>query len=166
MHGIAIDLSRYVGKWYEQLRLPAPFEDGLVKTTAQYDLMPAPNDSANTLIRVTNRGWDPRARAWRTSVGQATIDSKAAGTLQVQFSPQQPPAPYVVLAVLENKDDRTKPYQAAIVGSPSRRFLWLLTRRVDFALTPDIWSRILRLARRHGYTESTLKTLASVSQQL
>jgi len=172
MNGIPIDWSRYLGKWYEQLRLPAPFEDGLIKTTADYELTPASSLSSSSstsntktnAIRVTNRGWDPRTRSWRTSIGQATIDLQAEGTLRVRFSPQQPPAPYIVLAVLENKRQPTKPYQAAIVGSPSRRFLWLLTRRPDFELTPQVRLRVLRLASRHGYSESVLKTLVVVQQ--
>lgn len=109
-----IDLNKYRGLWFEQRRLDSWFESGLDYVTANYGLV---GDSG--FLSVTNSGTKPDGS---TSVSQGPArTTNTNGVLLVSFFPFVE-GPYVVLYLEPSS------YQMAVVGSPDRATLWLLTR--------------------------------------
>jgi len=139
--GIPTDWSRYVGKWYEQARIPSWFEpETMSDSVAEY--VPLADGS----IQVINEGTNVFGTLTRV-VGNATVDRERAGTLKVVFfAPFS--APYVVLS------HGGASYDMAVVGSPSREYLWFLTR--EPMATPTQWSEFIRIAKLNGYTAAHL----------
>lgn len=111
-----LDLSRYLGKWYEIARFPNRFERGCVGVTAEYSLKPSGD------IRVLNTC---RQGALDGPVEQADGSARveAPGRLSVTFVPWLPFArgDYWVLYV-------DPAYSVAVVGAPKGTTGWILSR--------------------------------------
>jgi apolipoprotein D and lipocalin family protein len=60
------DAARYMGVWYEIMRLDHSFERGLTKVTATYALR------EDGRVSVLNRGFDPARCDWREADGVAS----------------------------------------------------------------------------------------------
>ena len=139
----SLDLDKYKGKWYEQRRLDSWFEQGLDDVTAEYEPL------ANGFIKVTNKGFiGGGGGAAKTTIGMARKTS-VQGYLLVSFFPLVE-GDYVVLHYDAN---------TAIVGSPNRKFLWLLTR----APTEQI-DLLRKIALDNKYTAEQLNTMRVVNQ--
>src|SRR5690606_27373924 len=112
-----VDLARYAGLWYEIARLPAFFQRGCYDATAFYALT-----SAGTLA-VRNRCL--RQAAPREIAGTATALDDTRARLSVRFDSWftrlLPAGDYWII-------DVDPDYQQAVVGTPDRDYLWLLTR--------------------------------------
>jgi apolipoprotein D and lipocalin family protein len=112
-----VDLGRYLGKWYEMARYEAGFEQDCEGATAEYALRP------DGLVSVTNtcREGAPDGPV-RSITGRARIvpDSGDA-KLKVSFF-----GPFFVgnYWVMDHADD----YSWTIVGEPTGKYLWILTR--------------------------------------
>lgn len=142
-----VDWNRYLGTWYEAARLPVWFERGLNQVKAVYSMLPSGD------IRIENSGYNADDGSLKMIEGKARIDADhPENTLLVTFFPTQPPAPYVVLDVKST-------YQAAIVGSPSKQFLWLLVRHKGRRVSKSLWSWFILRAKAYGYSIDTLKQL-------
>jgi apolipoprotein D and lipocalin family protein len=137
-----VDLSRYVGLWHEVARLPQRFQDSsslrCEETTAEYAAL------ADGRISVRNscvNALDP-ARPRRVATGQAYVVEGSNNTrLRVSFFwPFY--GDYWVLGL-------DPEYRWALVGSPSRRSLWLLSRTAT--LPPAEMERALAIARAEGF---------------
>jgi apolipoprotein D and lipocalin family protein len=117
-----VDLSRYVGRWYEIARLPMPFQKAGEAALAEYGSNPDGTLSVhNIAIRPDGSQHDIRGRA---KVLNPPANTKLAVRFSTWFGPLIPmpkQGNYWVLHV----DDR---YQEAIVGTPNRKYLWLLAR--------------------------------------
>jgi len=128
-----VDLQRYVGLWHEQARLPNRFEKGCAgPVTAEYTLM---EDGSG--LHVLNRCRLPSGR-FEESAGVARVAPVAgqpgAGRLEVSFAPEWLrwlPLAWGDYWILRLDRD----YQVALVGTPDRRCLWVLSRepRLDDA---------------------------------
>jgi apolipoprotein D and lipocalin family protein len=112
----AVNLDKYMGRWYEQFRYEASFEKDMDNVTATYSL----NDDGT--VKVVNRGRKPGgAGNFRESIGKAKItDPRTNAKLKVSFFGPF----YGNYWVLDHGDD----YDWSIVGEPSGRYLWVLTR--------------------------------------
>lgn len=111
-----VDLARYMGRWYEQFRYEASFERGMDEVTAEYSL------NADGTVKVINSGRKgANADRFRQSVGKAKVaDPSTKAKLKVSFfGPFY--GDYWILDHGEN-------YEWSIVGEPSGRYLWVLTR--------------------------------------
>lgn len=132
-----VDIDKYLGTWYEIARLPNSFEKGLKCVTATYSL------KDNGKIAVLNKGFaaEPKEK-WKTAKGTAWVpDEKYPGRLKVTFF--WPFAgDYFILAL-------DKGYQYALVGDPSRKYLWVLAR--DKNLEESIYSKLMDLAKEKGF---------------
>jgi apolipoprotein D and lipocalin family protein len=107
-----VDLERYQGRWFDVAHLPAPFQRGCACTTATYSL----RDDGN--VNVDNKclqGDKPdEARGIAKPAGEP-------GQLRVSFFwPFS--GDYNVIAL----DDE---YGWAVVGSKSRKYAWILSRK-------------------------------------
>lgn len=110
------DIEKYMGKWYEIYRLPNSFEEGLEDITAYYEL----KDDGTVIVTNEGRLKEDNSRI-KQAKGKAWIpDSKEPSKLKVSFF--WPFAgDYWVLKIDSD-------YTNALVGDPSGKYLWILSR--------------------------------------
>jgi apolipoprotein D and lipocalin family protein len=138
----SLDLTRYLGKWYELCRLPIKYEDETATDiSARYSL------NENGTVRVDNRCFDEDGKPSQ-SIGEASAVDDSKSRLKVTFLPKFirwipfTSGDYWVLKL-------NPEYQVSLVGTPDRRYLWLLGRRPD--LPQDVREEYLTEARRQGF---------------
>ena len=109
-----VDVERYMGKWYEIARYPNFFQDSECdNTTAEYTL----NDDGT--VKVVNR-CGPTGTEQSIEGTARVVDTTTNAKLKVRFF-----GPFEGdYWIIELDPD----YQWAVVGEPSRRFLWILSR--------------------------------------
>lgn len=121
-----VDLRRYAGRWYEIVRLPTPFQKDNEAAIADYGMNPDGTLSVhNIAVRPDGTRHDIKGSA---KVINPPANTKLAVRFETWFGPLIPvpeEGNYWILHV----DGR---YQEVIVGTPDRKFLWLLAR------TPEI----------------------------
>ncbi|MDP3435959.1 MAG: lipocalin family protein [Bacteroidales bacterium] len=110
------DIEKYMGKWYEIYRLPNSFEEGLEDITANYEL----KDDGTVIVTNEGRLKEDNSRI-KQAKGKAWIpDPKEPSKLKVSFF--WPFAgDYWVLKIDAD-------YTNALVGDPSGKYLWILSR--------------------------------------
>ncbi len=141
-----VDLRRYLGTWYEIATIPQRFQKGCVGVTAEYTLRADGDiDVVNTCRQDTLDGKvrSVRGKAW-------VVDRATNAKLRVRFFWPFYGAYWII--------ELDPEYRWAVVGHPSRDYLWILSRtpRMDGAL----YDEILRRVTAKGYdTSSILKTL-------
>jgi len=139
----SVDFGRYVGTWYEIASFPHRFQEGCVASMAIYALR------SDGQIAVENRcregSFDGRERSVR---GRAwVVDPATTAKLKVSFFwPFR--GDYWII-------DLDPDYQYAVVGHPSREYLWILsrTRRMDEA----VFQSILKRLQDQGYDTARLR---------
>ena len=140
----AVDLSRYVGQWYEIARLPNKFQKKCADSvTANYTLR------SDGHIQVVNRCRKPSGE-FTTATGKAKIvDKKTNAKLKVTFFwPFY--GKYWILDLGPN-------YEYAVVGEPGREYLWILSRtpQMDEAL----YQQLIEKMQARGFdTTSMIRT--------
>lgn len=143
-----VDLKRYQGTWYELARLPMYFQRHCAQSEARYSLRP--DGDMAVFNRCLTTEWQ-----WEEAKGTATpqVPGKT-DKLWVEFNnwftallPGIAKGDYWVLYV---SDD----YKTAIVGSPSRRYMWLLSRTPT--VSTDTREDLLSRARQQGYDTTRL----------
>lgn len=141
-----IDLARYVGQWYEVAKYPNRFQQQCVSdTTATY----AQRDDGN--IAVTNRCLTRDGADEARGVARR-VDGRT-DRLEVSFLPaalRWLPIGWGDYWVIELAPD----YRYAVVGEPSRQYLWVLARTPS--LSPDDRRGIETRLPRHGYDPARL----------
>jgi apolipoprotein D and lipocalin family protein len=137
----AVDLVRYVGKWYEIAAYPMYFQRQCVAdTTAEYALR------ADGDIAVVNR--------CRTEDGSDRAEGRAwpvpgTGNAQLKVSFFWPfRSDYWILGLDAD-------YQWAVVGHPDRRYLWVLSRTPR--LSREQLETALRAAASQGFDLARLR---------
>ncbi|MBU2410096.1 MAG: lipocalin family protein [Gammaproteobacteria bacterium] len=127
-----VDLRRYAGLWHEQARLPNRFQkDCTGPVTAEYTLLDSGKVEVRNRCILSNGSFDEAVAEARTV---PVPDQPGAGKLEVRFAPEWLgwiPAVWGDYWILKLDRD----YQVALVGTPNRRFLWVLSRapRLDDA---------------------------------
>jgi apolipoprotein D and lipocalin family protein len=146
-----VDLNRYTGKWYEIARLPNSFEKGLVCCTAEYGLR------ADGKISVTNSGVKEDSDKVSSVTGKAWVpDPAEPGRLKVQFFWPFAGGYYIFHLDQEN-------YQYALVGTPSRKYLWILAREPK--IDDSLYLELMGIAVKNGFTvEELLKVRQDCNQ--
>ena len=139
----SLDLTRYLGTWYEIARLPMRHEPSdYTDITATYSLQP------DGKVRVQNRALDGKGER-RESIGEATpVPGSGNAKLEVTFLPEGLrwiPFTKGDYWVLRLDDD----YRTALIGGPDRKYLWLLSRTPDLDATTR--EDLLGTARAQGY---------------
>ena len=138
----AVDLERYLGKWYEIASYPAWFQRGCTGTTAEYSLLP------DGRIGVVNRCFKKSLDGpVKSSTGKArVIDPPRNAKLKVSFFWPFEGNYWVI--------DLDPDYQWAVVGVPSRKYLWILSRAPS--MDPQTYQEILNRLTGHGYDPTRL----------
>jgi apolipoprotein D and lipocalin family protein len=133
-----VDLDRYLGRWYEIASFPQRFQKGCVATTAKY------SRREDGRIRVENECRDEtfEGKVRRVEgVAWVTDPSGSPAKLQVQFFwPFR--GDYWVIEL-------DPEYRHAVVGHPSREYLWILSR--TRTLDPAVYADLLARIESHGY---------------
>ncbi|HWT16686.1 MAG TPA: lipocalin family protein [Patescibacteria group bacterium] len=141
-----IELDRYLGTWHEVARLPNRYQDDCISgTTATY----LRGEDGEIVVRNACTADDGE----RLSVdGVAREVVSGSGNLQVRFAPRWLAwlpvwADYWVL-------DLDPDYRWAVVGGPTRKFLWVLAREPQ--LDPVVFDGIKTRAAARGYAVERL----------
>lgn len=147
----SVDLSRYAGHWYEIARLPNRFERKCADSvTASYALRPDGKvDVVNRCRKATGE--------YTTAKGKAKIVDKSTNAkLKVTFFwPFY--GDYWILDLGPN-------YEYAVVGTPSREYLWILSRtpQIDEAL----YQQLLAEMEKKGFkTEQMIRTSQPIKER-
>ena len=140
----SVDLSRYVGRWYEISRLPNGFQKKCADmVTANYTMR------ADGKIEVINR-CRKASGEYATAKGRAKIvDKKTNAKLKVTFFwPFY--GDYWILDLGPN-------YEYAVVGEPGRKYLWILSRSPQ--MDEAVYQQLLQKMAAQGFnTELMIRT--------
>lgn len=147
----ALELPRYVGTWHEIAHLPMYFQRQCVDTiTATY------TRRADGTIEVRN-ACRTQSGQMDQSLGVARPVAGSPGALEVRFAPDWLswlPMVWADYWVVDLDPD----YQWAVVGGPSNKYLWVLSRQPDMERT--LFEAIKARAARRGYPVERLKMAA------
>jgi apolipoprotein D and lipocalin family protein len=142
----SVDLSRYAGTWYEIARLPNRFQRGCIASQATYTARPdGALDVLNRcrLDRPDGEIETAHAVAWPTDASHAK--------LAVQFMwPFR--GDYWIIALDPD-------YGWAVVGTPSRETLWILSRTPT--MRPTLYDRLVERAQTLGFDTTALVRTAA-----
>ena len=138
----SVDLNRYLGKWYEIASYPAWFQKGCTGSTADYALLP------DGRIRVINRCFKKSLDGpLKESKGKAeVVDTTNNAKLKVWFFWPFKGDYWII--------DLDTDYQWAVVGMPSRKYLWILSRTP--AMDDAVYQGILERLVDQGYDPAKL----------
>lgn len=145
-----VDLKQYAGLWYEIARYPNRFETGCEGVTAEYILR---DDNRITVLNTCRQGGLTGEE--RVAEGRArAVEGANNAKLKVQFAPAWVPFATGDYWILHLEED----YSAALVGDPSGRYLWILSRTKT--LEPDKLARIKARAEILDYETAPLRMTA------
>jgi apolipoprotein D and lipocalin family protein len=137
-----VNLSRYVGQWYEIARYHHKFQEGCVGSRATYSL----RDDGK--IAVINECYDGSfSGKLRTAKGKAwVVDTKTNARLKVSFFWPFAGDYWII--------DLGKNYEYAVVGHPARKYLWILSRTPE--MSEDVYNNIITGLEKQGYDTAKL----------
>ena len=140
----SVNLERYVGRWYEVAKIPNRFQDQCVRgTTAEYALR------GDGRIDVVNRCFEKDGERDEARGVAKVVDTASNAKLEVSFVSILGWRPFWGVYWIIGLDDD---YQWAIVGTPDRKYGWVLARtpEVDDATMEEIFAIIERNGYRRG----------------
>lgn len=136
-----LDITKYLGHWYEIARLDFYWEKNLKNVTASYSLKKDGN------IKVINQGQHLQSGKIKTSTGKAKLVSEGTkGALKVSFfGPFY--SGYNIMHIDEN-------YHYALVFGDNLDYMWILSRKTT--IPESIKTKYLDYARNAGYAIENL----------
>ena len=131
-----VDLSRYMGRWYEIARLPNRFQKGCAGSDTDFSLR---DDGQITVI---NTCLDEKDGSSRQSKGHAwVVDPASNARLKVSFFwPFR--SDYWIIGL-------GKEYEYSVVASPNRKYLWILSRSAK--MSDDLYADIMQRVELQGF---------------
>lgn len=139
------ELERYLGTWYEIVRLDHRFERGLEAVTASYSLR---EDGG---VDVVNRGYNTEKGEWDEATGKAYfVGAPTEGRLKVSFF-----GPFYGAYTIARLDQEE--YQWSLVVGPNTSYLWLLSRSPE--MDPQTISELVDYAAGLGFDAEQLITV-------
>lgn len=147
----SVDLSRYVGKWYEIARLPMWAQRQCLRSTAEYTLLLTGEIGVRNAC-VTSDGKEKNIQGVAAIVDQThhaklnvVFDQWAAKL--VAFFSSSDEGNYWILRVDPD-------YRHAVVGTPDREYLWILARTPN--LPESTYQELVAFSQRLGFTTENL----------
>jgi apolipoprotein D and lipocalin family protein len=145
----ALDVARYCGTWYEIARLPNRFQKECAgDVTATYTLL------EDGTLRVVNRCRKEEGGVTEAEgIARRRSDIDPPSKLEVRFAPAFLsifPFVWGNYWIIDLAPD----YSYAVIGEPSREYLWILSR--TRSLHPDVFAGIIARIRSQGYDPSAL----------
>jgi apolipoprotein D and lipocalin family protein len=145
----AVDLSRYAGTWFEVARYPNWFQKHCASdVTAEYVLLP---DRRIRVVNTCRRNDGSIDKA--EGVARLANPGGPTSRLKVRFAPaflSFIPAVWGDYWVIGLPPD----YSYAVVGDPSRRYLWILSRTKT--LDPGDYQKAVDAAAANGFDPKRL----------
>ncbi|MBA0806969.1 hypothetical protein Gohar_022808 [Gossypium harknessii] len=143
-----LDIKRYMGRWYEIASFPSRFQPrNGVNTRATYTL------NEDGTVHVLNETFTDGKRGFIEGTAYEADPQSDEAKLKVKFyvPPFLPIIPIVGdYWVLYVDDD----YQYALIGQPSRNYLWVLCRQTH--MDDEIYNQLVQKAKDEGYDVSKL----------
>ncbi|MCG7865086.1 MAG: lipocalin family protein [Candidatus Thiodiazotropha taylori] len=142
----SVELPRYLGKWYEIARLPNRFQNHCIgEVTASYKQLEGGD------IQVINRCRDQQGEMDEAKGVARIVDDSTNAKLEVSFVSLLGWSlfwgDYWILGLGSD-------YDYAVVGMPSRKYLWVLSRQPE--ITTEKWSVIEKIVQAAGYDPGRL----------
>ncbi|MCJ7764887.1 MAG: lipocalin family protein [Thiovulaceae bacterium] len=134
-----VDLDRYAGTWFEIARYEHSFEKGCSRVSATYTL------KDNGTVKVVNR-CTTEAKKKKEAVGVAYATDASNSRLKVSFFRPFYGDYWIIML--------DKEYRYAVVGDPSREYLWILSRTPELA--KETTRQILKKLPALGYDPDKL----------
>ncbi len=134
-----VDLSRYLGTWYEIASFPQRFQKGCTDSKAVYSLRKDGNiEVLNSCLR-NGKVDTAKGKAW-------VVDSASNAKLKVSFFwPFR--GDYWIIEL-------GKDYEYAVVSAPSRKYLWILSRTPT--MDAGVYTGIVDRLKDRGFDVSRL----------
>jgi apolipoprotein D and lipocalin family protein len=129
-----VELEKYLGKWYEIAHLPFRFEAGCTDITATYSLS---KDSSVSVLNECLRDGKLKQAKGKAKVVDKNTGAKLKVTFFWPFS-----ADYWII-------DLDKDYNYAVVGTPNRKYFWILSRTPQ--MDEKLYSQLLEFAKIKGF---------------
>ncbi len=153
----ALDIPRYMGRWYEIAKYPNGFQKKCVgDTRAEYRLQPEGTVQVINRCRMDNGEWNE-------AVGLARqIGGPTSPKLEVRFAPAWLsfiPAVWGDYWVI----DLDPAYQLVAVSEPRREYLWVLSRNP--AVSQDAYEALLQRLRGLGFDPGKLEITIQTRDQ-
>lgn len=142
------ELSRYLGLWYEQAHLPTFFQKNCDSSTALYSL------NADGSVKVLNSCYKLDG-TFTNITGKAKVDAKDASgkSFIVSFN-------FITDIINFFKGPNyhiyyiDQSYSHAIVGTPQKNMLWILTR--EKKIKPEVLDGLLTTSKQLGFDTSAI----------
>lgn len=142
-----VDLKRYGGSWHEISRLPNPFQKSCVRSMAEYTPLP------DGTMAVQNTCYKTKGRTSGIKGTAVPVAGSGNAKLKVRFrgfaalAPVPEEGNYWILAL-------DPQYRWAMVGTPDRKFLWMLARQPNLPF--PIYRQLKQQARELGFDTASL----------
>lgn len=139
-----VDLNRYEGRWFEIAKYPNWFQRGCVAdTTAEYTAQP------DGTIRIVNRCRQKHGSLSEARGQASVVPGSNNAKLRVRFSGSPIAGDYWIIGLDE------KNYSWALVGHPSRQFLWILARQPH--MNSQTYADVVSLAEKLGFKSGRIE---------
>jgi len=136
-----VNLTKYIGLWYEIAKIPNSFQDQCAYgTTAEYNLL------EDGEIQVINKCYKSDGEPDVAEGLAKVVDKKTNSKLEVSFFSILGFRPFWGDYWIIGLDDN---YQWAIVGSPNRKYGWILSRTQS--LPDDTLQKIFAILKDQLY---------------
>jgi len=136
-----VDLNRYMGKWYEIAKIPNRFQKKCAGgTTAEYNLR------SDGTVLVVNSCLDPKGKRMIAEGIARVTDPLTHAKLKVSFVRFLGVNLFWGDYWIVGLDTE---YQYAVVGSPGRKYGWILSRKTE--LSNEEWVAVQYILRSQGY---------------
>lgn len=140
-----VDLDRYMGRWYVVANIPYLLEKGKVASYDTYGLRPDGRMQNDFTFRKGT--FEAPEQTWK---GVAWVHDKTTNAeWRVQFI-----WPFSVTYLVIDLDPD---YGWAVIGHPSRNYLWVLGR--ERSLPADVYRGIIERAAAQGYDPSRIQSV-------
>lgn len=136
-----VDLSRYVGTWYEIARYPNRYQDSCVDGTATFSLR------SNAEIDILNSCHDKNDGRLHHTNGHGWV-VEAANNARLKFSYFWPfRNEYLIIS-------QGKEYEYSVIATHDRKHLWIIAR--SQSLPGDLFETILQQIEKQGFNRNNL----------
>ncbi len=136
----SVELSKYLGKWYEIGSIPVRQQKGCACTTAEYSL----DEDGDIAVVNSCRKGEETSRAEGTAF---IVPGSNNAKLRVQFFwPFR--GDYWILDLADD-------YSYAVVGTPSREYCWILSRNPS--MPEDTFAVLTARLKQRGFDVSKLQ---------